>query len=650
MDGRLSNGLTKAAARLFGRASLGSKFILAFVGIALVGFLGMLIALTATIIPSFELLESNEANRHIERTEATLDEFAKRVETAVRDYGAWDDSFTYLENPTRSFEQGTFSLLALTNLDVSGMAYVRFDGKVVFSRWYNLETQVEIQSQVRAYEAVLTSKTVIGKARAQESSRFYARIGDQIAAISVARVVRTDGSGKPIGYVAMARRLDTAQLKELLQLDANLSSLDTTQTVSSLDSDKFRHLSVPILGIDGAPVSHVHFSIPRSLSAMGARTLLIAFLSSVFVMCIALFGLGRLIKRLALTPLKAMESHMQSMSGNGDLDPMEFENREDEIGSLIRNFNQMLSQLKDLREQLEIQSFKLGRTESAVGLMHNVRNGLNPVSIILAQTESVAAPIPPAMLGRAVVELADTQTPAPRREKLAAFLEASHASLVSALEQTRTEIGSARSHLSRVVELIGEQQATAHEPVPASICDLRAIVEQNAALASYSATGKVRFAVSEGQLFAQGNRVLLSQVLGNLFGNAVESIQAAGRSLGVVEVSFTEETGQRGPEAVIIVRDNGEGFEGSRQKLMFEKGFSTREHKSGGLGLHWCSHALSMMGGTLTLESEGLGLGATAIVRLPAVPQRRATADTVEQAPANDTLPEVFHREIQSRR
>ncbi len=56
----------------------------------------------------------------------------------------------------------------------------------------------------------------------------------------------------------------------------------------------------------------------------------------------------------------------------------------EEFGSLGRSFNAMLSQLKDLRERNEIQSFALGRSESAVAVLHNVRNALAPLATILS--------------------------------------------------------------------------------------------------------------------------------------------------------------------------------------------------------------------------------------------------------------------------
>jgi hypothetical protein len=76
----------------------------------------------------------------------------------------------------------------------------------------------------------------------------------------------------------------------------------------------------------------------------------------------------------------------------------------------------MLRQLKDLREQLEVQSFTLGRSESAVAVMHNVRNALNPISTIISQGIAQPAPMDRGTLDRAVSELAKDDIPAARRQ------------------------------------------------------------------------------------------------------------------------------------------------------------------------------------------------------------------------------------------
>ncbi|MDH2375550.1 ATP-binding protein, partial [Cobetia sp. 3AK] len=48
----------------------------------------------------------------------------------------------------------------------------------------------------------------------------------------------------------------------------------------------------------------------------------------------------------------------------------------------------------------------------------------------------------------------------------------------------------------------------------------------------------------------------------------------------------------------------------------FQRGFSTRKNRSGGLGLHWCATSMMAMGGALRLESEGWGKGARAVLTL----------------------------------
>jgi signal transduction histidine kinase len=118
------------------------------------------------------------------------------------------------------------------------------------------------------------------------------------------------------------------------------------------------------------------------------------------------------------------------------------------------------------------------------------------------------------------------------------------------------------------------------------------------------------------------NRLLLSQVVGNLFSNAAEAIAAAGGS-GNISVTI-DDTADGHVE--IAIRDTGEGFDRSQAPNLFQRGFSTREHKSGGFGLHWCANSMTAMDASLRLESDGAGLGAVArlVLRAPTAHEARA--------------------------
>ena len=112
------------------------------------------------------------------------------------------------------------------------------------------------------------------------------------------------------------------------------------------------------------------------------------------------------------------------------------------------------------------------------------------------------------------------------------------------------------------------------------------------------------------------NRVILSQVVGNLFANAAEAIAATGKGGGSIAVSIHE----KGDKIEIVIRDDGEGFDPALAPTLFQRGFSTRPHKSGGFGLHWCANSMLAMDGALELQSDGKGMGAKAILRLAAAP------------------------------
>lgn len=614
--------MTGRAARVLDRIglarvprSLGAQLVLILTGVGLIGSLAIAVLLAGVITPSFNRLEDASVSANVERTQAALGEFAAKVETAVRDYGDWNSSYDYMAAPSRAFEQESFSTLAMANLDVSGMAYVAPDGRIVIARWIDQTAEGGIdRPEMRARLISAIPAMRLPALLAQQSSRsFYMRLGDQLAAVGVAQVRRSDGTGRPRGYVLMARALTSAQLGTLLQLPARIDLDDPTSDMTVTPERTRLSIAIPIRGSDGAPVATTRFAVPRDLSLLGRQMLFFSVAGAVVLLIVVLLVLRRMIGRLVLRPLHRVEAHMGVVRTSGALAPLTDAPRADEIGSLMTSFNSMLSQLKDLREQVEVQSFKLGQSESAIAVMHNVRNALGPIATILSQ--GAAAPATdPALLDRAIAELARDDIPAARREKLAAFVAAAAAAESAERAERLRGLESGRAALRNVLEIIGQQQEQAHQKPPLSLCDLSDIVAQNAAIARYSGDTSILFTFPSKPHWAMGNRVILSQVIGNLLANAGEAIVASGCRGGAITVTIADV----GDRVELTIRDNGEGFAPDRTPKFFQRGFSTRAHKSGGLGLHWCANSMLAMGGALRLESDGVGKGARAVLVLEA--------------------------------
>ncbi|WP_233503482.1 sensor histidine kinase [Sphingomonas psychrotolerans] len=599
-------------ARLRLPRSLGAKLVLILTGVGLLGATALTLLLATVITPNFNRLERDAVAAHVARTRAVVEDLAAKVENAVRDYGDWNASWDYMANPGRAFEEESFSTLAMANLDVNGMAYVRPDRSVVIARWIDVAHEVELPAMRGALTAAIGRLDFEAALHGRSSAGFYLKLGDTLAAIGIARVRRSDGSGSPRGYVLMARTVTSQQLGTLLQIEATLAAPADAVTIAS--SAARTRIAVPIPGADGRAVATAAYVVPRDLSTLGKRMLMLAVLGSSLLLVVVLLVLRRMIGRLVLRPLHRVERHMGVVRNSGDLGLLTERARDDEIGSLVTSFNSMLRQLKDLRERLEVQSFSLGRSESAVAVMHNVRNALNPVTMVLSQSADRPATVDRATIDRALAEIADPALPAERRQKLLAFLAAAFEAIERERADRREQFGVGRAALRQVLEIIGEQQQAANARPALAICDISEIVAQNATIARYSGENSIAFSFPSKSHPVRANRVILSQVIGNLFANAAEAIAATGRHGGSIAVSVH----QKGERTEIVIRDDGEGFDPAQTPTLFQRGFSTRAHKSGGLGLHWCANSMLAMEGALELRSEGRGMGARAVLTLNA--------------------------------
>jgi signal transduction histidine kinase len=590
-----------------GHGSLGARLLLILTGVGLAGAIGITLLLAAVITPSFNTLEARAVDAHVERTRAALTDFAADVEKTVRDYGDWTESYEFIARPTPAFEAESLSPLAMSNLGVQGMAYVRPGGEVLIARWRGAGGE-GMRGRLLRHLAATDLQRVLGQ---RSSASYFAQMGDRLVAVGIARIRRSDGTGTPRGVVLMARVLTSAAISELLQVRAGVE-LGATGPLSARKSRSRLAIAVPIPGADGQAVGAARFEVVRDVSMLGRRMLLLAVAGSTVLLLLILVVLRRVIARLVLEPLHRVESHMQRVRASGSLALVQEERRADEVGSLVRSFNAMLSQLRTLREQIEAQSFALGKSESAVAVMHNVRNALNPVSTILSQGVAQAPPVDRRTLDRALAELARDDVAGARRQKLAAFVAAAAEADVQARERHRQELQVGREAMAQVLEIIGQQQKNAHERPQLEPVDVSDIIARNAAIARYSLSVSIAFSFPGLPHMAMANRVILSQVVGNLLGNAAEAIAATGRDGGSIAVEVRE----GGGETQVRLRDDGEGFDPELAPSLFQRGFSTREHKSGGLGLHWCANAMTGMDGSLRLESEGRGKGATAVLTL----------------------------------
>ncbi|MGB3760633.1 MAG: ATP-binding protein [Rivularia sp. (in: cyanobacteria)] len=126
----------------------------------------------------------------------------------------------------------------------------------------------------------------------------------------------------------------------------------------------------------------------------------------------------------------------------------------------------------------------------------------------------------------------------------------------------------------------------------------------------------------DSHFLVAGDRERLRQVMWNLLSNAIKFTSCG----GCIEVNLLEEktTNNSLSYAVIQVSDTGIGIDSEFIPYVFDRfrqgdSSSTRAHNGLGLGLSIVRHIVELHGGSVDVESPGIGKGSTFTVRLPLI-------------------------------
>jgi signal transduction histidine kinase/FixJ family two-component response regulator len=129
------------------------------------------------------------------------------------------------------------------------------------------------------------------------------------------------------------------------------------------------------------------------------------------------------------------------------------------------------------------------------------------------------------------------------------------------------------------------------------------------------------------QLFVLGDAIRLQQVIWNLLSNAIKFTPKNGR----VKVQLNRIDGH----ILIKVSDTGQGISAEFLPYVFDRfrqADTTNKQSGLGLGLAIARHLVELHGGTVQVESLGLGQGATFTIKLPTISDRHLNHRLVSEA------------------
>ncbi|MFH1498722.1 MAG: PAS domain-containing protein [Verrucomicrobiota bacterium] len=282
--------------------------------------------------------------------------------------------------------------------------------------------------------------------------------------------------------------------------------------------------------------------------------------------------------------------------------------------------------LEQARKELLLASRQAGMAEVATGVLHNVGNVLNNVTVsaaLVADALQASRVVNLAKAGDLLAEHAGDLpaflTTDPRGRQLPAYLQALAGHLVGERDHLLAEINALRQNIDHIRDIVGMQQTYAMQGgkvetlAPAELME-DALRLNGAALGRHGVQVRREFAPT-GPVTVEKVRVL--QILVNLIRNAKYAMDEAAPDEKILRVGVAP--GDDAGWITLTVADNGIGIAPEHLDKIFVHGFTTRP-EGHGFGLHTSALAARQMGGRIEVGSEGRGRGATFTLHLPVSP------------------------------
>lgn len=287
---------------------------------------------------------------------------------------------------------------------------------------------------------------------------------------------------------------------------------------------------------------------------------LIAFYIIIFVF---FTGGAWLVSRRLTQPLSEFQTGLQQIS-SGNLDTTIPVSSDDEIGELARAYNQMVRDLKGVRQELAVAEREAAWSEMARQIAHEIKNPLTPMKLSIQHLQRQIA--------------TGTQS----MDELRPNIERLTNLLVTQIESLN-KISADFSKFAKPLDGVFEHT------------DLNLVIRKSIQLFDHQENVDINYSSPSEDIIVRVIPEEINRVFINLIKNGLEACN------GEARINIHVETTDY--EAHIYITDNGEGIPGENADRIFTPNFSTKTSGTG-LGLAICKKIMEAHKGSIAFSSS----------------------------------------------
>ncbi len=282
-----------------------------------------------------------------------------------------------------------------------------------------------------------------------------------------------------------------------------------------------------------------------------------------------------------------------------------------------------LADQEQLRSQLGEAAYKIEMADVASTVLHNVGNVLTSVTVAANMVESVIDQSSVSLVNRMAElmkahdeDLGTYLTEDPKGKRIPLSLEKLGNHLIEEQQAIIKEMKGLVRNIHHMKQIIASHQTMAKSAGKAEQISLVDVLSH--ALELSFQPGDAEWITIDRDYQAVpivlADQHQLLQILVNLLRNAKQAMRQQAQDNHVLKLSLKYQNEDE--TSVLLIQDSGMGIAPEHLSKMFTRGFTTKKDGNG-IGLHSSILAIQNMGGSMHVQSDGLGRGATFTLVFP---------------------------------
>ena len=350
--------------------NLKTKIILIVFILILIFIFGSVLLIYFSIKADYDSLEKEELKQRLTMASNLIGADAKNLETIVRDYAVWDDTYDFVANNNPEYLNNNFTNYSLNSLKISLVLINNKSGEAIYQNYLNYNTSTQYLFLDRLKTDFLTAQKRFKDSNEEYSINGLVDSPDGLMMVGV-NTIRDSLNSKPVnGSLIFGRVLDKIQVEKYSRhinlplkliaynpsnLEKGLSEVKNgliTQNVVYIKKNNQFYIYGLLYDINGKPItiieiqSNLNFAAKnfRSIARLLVGLFLVSLLFGGFLVIVLYFifikridNLNKKLKSINLKKDELIDSRMMFR---------------DEMGDLAGNINKIINYFKVKQSEL----------------------------------------------------------------------------------------------------------------------------------------------------------------------------------------------------------------------------------------------------------------------------------------------------------